>query len=326
MNDNSFSLGSEYAELDSKLGEVAIQHPIFEQVNGPFPAIVFGDEGMGKTATALILTAKYQKFALSDNEESRVFPVYAPFETGIDAKEWVMEKLSRALVDFIADNPRRFLNAPGAQKTAMGRLMLRHAQSVDSLRLNFYSSPFDDSTGDINQVLEYLSGLRYAREDKLTKDETLNLLNFARPDAFDQVDFLWDIRSATPHEEVISRIKEIENLVLPLARQNLFIKIFAPLTVKDPLSGITGFHTVNNLVWNESQLRELIETRIKMFDTLWDRGIDDPTGLVVSATEHSPRLAIRFLIALLDYVDQHLQEDRKLNKTVFDKVALTLQR
>jgi len=325
MNNDSLSLGSEYAELDGKLAEAAIQHPVFERLNGPFPAIVFGDEGMGKTAAALVLTAKYQKLALSDSEESRIFPVYAPFETGVGLREWLIEKLSRALVDFTADNPRRFLNAPGAQKTAMGRLMLRYTQSVDELRLNFYSSPFGDSTGDINQVLEYLSGLHYVRADKLTKDETLNLRYLARPDAFDQVDFLWDIRSAAPHEEVIGQIKESESLALPLARQNLFIKIFAPLTAKDTLGSLAGFHSINDLVWNESQLRELIETRIKMFDALWERGIDDPTGLVVSAAGRSPRRAIQLLIALLDYVDKHLQEGEKLNKAIFDVVASTLQ-
>ena len=93
MNDDNLSLGSEYAELDSKLAEAAIQHPVFEQVNGPFPAIVFGDIGMGKTASALLLVKKHQVLAELDTTESKVFPVYAPFESGVDIREFLVEAL-----------------------------------------------------------------------------------------------------------------------------------------------------------------------------------------------------------------------------------------
>jgi hypothetical protein len=325
MSDNNFFIGSEYAELDSKLENSAISHPVFEQIHGAFPAIVFGDEGMGKTASALQLVKRCQALAELDSTELKVFPVFAPFEAGVVIRKWFVEKISQALIDFTADNPRRFLNASDAQKTAMGRLMLHYSKSVDALHLDLLRSPFDPSVGDLNQVLEYILKLRCTPADLLTKDEILNLIYLAYPDAFDQVYFLWDICSAAPREDVISGIKEIESLALPLARQKLFIKIFAPLTAKEPLGRLASFRRVNDLEWNESQLRELIETRIKMFDALWERGIDDPVKLVVSAAARSPRHTIRLLTALLDYVDKHLQEREKLNKAILDEVAATVQ-
>jgi hypothetical protein len=321
MNDHKISLGSQYAELDNKLAETAIQLPVFEQVNGPFPAIVYGEEGMGKTACALMLMKKSQILAELDNVILKIFPVYAPFEMGVDVKEFLIDRVSCALIDFIADNPRRFLNAPDARKKAMGRLMLRNSKDTDTLHLDLFKSPLDPSVEDLNQVLDYISKLKGSPSVKLTRSETLNLLYLAYPDAFDQVYFLWDIRSADPNEEVLIKIKEIDSLALPLARQNLFIKIFAPLKVKTQLARIASFSQINELVWTETQLRDLLESRIKMFDALWERGIDDPVGLVIAKVNHSPRRLIQILHALLEYVDKHFQEENKLNKVIFSEVT-----
>ncbi len=324
--DDNISLGSEYAELDNKLRRLIIQHPVFELVHGPFPSIVFGEEGTGKTAAALWLANDYQVKAGADTKESKVFPVYAPFVSGVDITEWLVEKVARALINFTADNPRRFITASDSQKTAMGRLMLWHTQSVNALRLDFHSSPFNNDATDLEQALEYMLTLNYAMPSaKLTKEEMLNLLCMGWPDIFDQIYFLWDIRSAAPHEEVSNKIREIDGLALLLARQNLFIKIFAPLTAKNSLSNLSGFHHLpNDLTWNEPQLRQLIDARINMFEALWERGIDDPTGLVISSSiNHSPRHTVRFLIRLMDYVGEYLQEGEKLNGQIFNKLTTT---
>jgi hypothetical protein len=165
------------------------------------------------------------------------------------------------MIEFTADNPRRFLTAPESQKTAMGTLMLRHTQSADALRINFYSSPFNSAASDIERALDYITKFKPRKSTiKLTKEEMLNLLYRAKPDIFDQIYFLWDIRSTAPQEEVVNKIKEMEGIAVHLARQNLFIKILAPLTTKELLRGLTDFHSANNdLTWGESQLRELIE-------------------------------------------------------------------
>lgn len=198
-------------------------------------------------------------------------------------------------------------------------------QNMDTLRLHFFSSPFKSATSDVEQMLDYITKLQPKNSGvELTKEEAQSLLYLARPDAFNQVYFLWDIRSSDLHDEVVRDIQEIAGLALPLARQNLFIKIFAPLTAKEPLGRLVNFRFIDDLVWNEFQLRELIAARIKMFEALWERGIDDPVALVVSAADRSPRRAIQFLVALFDYVDKHLQERQKLNKAIFDEVVSTL--
>lgn len=318
-------LGSEYAELDYKLTEIAIQHPVFNQIHEPSPSIVFGAEGMGKTASALRSVKMCQNWANSGGRLPRVFPVYAPFEPGVSAKNFLVKKISHTLINFISDNPRRFLNAPSAQKTAMGRLMLHYAKNMDILRLNFFSSPFENFFSDTEQVLQYISNLGYSPANRMEKDEMLNLLYLALPDGFDHIYFFWDIQSCAPQADMIGQVKEIENLALPLSRQNIFIKIFCPLTAKYALKKLNGFHHLSDINWTESQLRELIETRIKMFDVLWERGVEDSVSLVVSAASSSPRLAIRLLIALFDYVDKHFQEGDKLSKYIFDEVVSTLQ-
>ncbi len=106
----------------------------------------------------------------------------------------------------------------------MGRLMLHYSQNINALRLNLNNSLFDDSASELDRVFEYISNLKYLSPPKLARDETLNLLHLALPDAFDQIYFFWDIRSSASLQDVISKIKEIDELILPLARHNLFIK------------------------------------------------------------------------------------------------------
>lgn len=318
--DANFSLGSEYAELDSQLREPDIEHPVFKEINPPFPIIVFGNEGMGKTVSALWLAEQHRKLTTTG-----VFPVYAPFESGVDLTHWIVEKIARALIDFVADNPRKFIAASDSHKIAMGRLMLWHTQNLEALRLNLYNFPFNNAPSDIEQVFDHIK--RFAPKKfstKPSKDELLNFLYLARPDIFDQIYFLWDIRSSSPHEEVLSKVKEMAGLAIQLARQNVFVKIFAPLTLKqqlmDDLGGIRA--TNNDLTWSEAQLRELVEKKMKeKFSTLWDKSVEDPVGMIVGAAEYSPRRLMRLLLRLMDYVDEHVQEGEKLKKSDFDQAS-----
>jgi hypothetical protein len=153
----------------------------------------------------------------------------------------------------------------------------------------------------------------------------LNLLYSARPDAFDSVFLLWDIPSAAPQKDVVAQIKDVEEIAIHLARQNVVVKIFAPLTVKESIGNLVGFCFVNDLTWAESQLSELLGKKMKdKFNTLWDRSVEDPVWMIVQASAHSPRRLMKFLFRLIDYVDEHLQEDEKLTKETFDKIVSTL--
>lgn len=325
--EENFSLGSEYAELDGKLKEQSIEHPVLKQMDGPFPGIVFGDEGTGKTACALQLVAKHRRSAEAESKEPKVFPVYAPFEAGVDLKEWLVEKISRALIEFTADNPRRFLIAPESQKTAMSRLILRYTQNEDALRLSFYSSSLNNSVSDTEQAIEYIRRFKHRKTAvKLSKQEMLNLLYAACPDIFDQIYFLWDIRSASPQDEVINKIKEMDELAVPLASQKVYIKVFAPLTVKPRLRNLQSLRSINNdITWDNTQLVELMEKRMEKFNILWRQGGYDPIDTVIATSKHSPRRLIRLMIHLMDHVDEHLQENDYLDQSIFEQVRLALE-
>jgi hypothetical protein len=318
--DPNFSLGSEYAELDSTLQDPVIEHPVFRQINGPFSVIVFGEEGMGKTASALWLAHQHQKKAI----RTEVFPVYAPFESGTELKSWMLEMIARALITFIADNPRKFITAPDPQKVAMGRLMFWQVQSEQALRLNLYSSPTNNASSDIEQVLDHIMKFKPRKSRvkiRMSKDELVNYLSLARPDGFDRLYFLWDIRNSSPDEEVISKIREMVALAAHLARQDVYIKIFAPLAVKQ-LVGDLDIRYASDLTWSEAQLMQLLEKKMKdKFRTLWDKSVTDPEEMIVRAAEHSPRRLMKLLLRLMDYVDERVQEGEKLKNSDFDALA-----
>jgi hypothetical protein len=61
-----------------------------------------------------------------------------------------------------------------------------------------------------------------------------------------------------------------------------------------------------------------------MLDALRERGLDDPTGLIIASAEQSPRGVIRFLVRLMEYVDEHFHEGEMLKRSDFELVRLSL--
>lgn len=323
--DDNFSLGSEYAELEDRSKQSVMELPVFGQIKNSDPIIVFGREGSGKTASALWLADQYKGSTRAD-----IFPIYAPYESGVELKDWIMGMIARALINFTADNPRKFITSPDSRKTAMGRLMLWHVRSVDALRFNLYSSSTNNRAVDIEQVIEYIRKFKLQKtQTKITKDEMLSYLYLTYPAGFEQICFLWDVPSSSPHEEVIEKIKEMASLVVSLSRQNLIVKIFAPLAVKgDVTEHLGGIRSVGDLVWNNDQLKELLNKKTKdKFKNLWDKSIREKIeGMVIPNTDSSPRRLVRLLLHLMDYVElqlvqeeKPLQEGEKLKKNDFDQ-------
>lgn len=202
----------------------------------------------------------------------------------------------------------------------MGRLMLWHARNLETLRFNLYSSSVNRSTTDIEQVIEYIGKFKLPKSAaKMTKDEMLSSLHLAYPAGIETICFLWDIPASAPHEDVVSKIKEMAGLAVSLSRQNVVIKIFAPLATKDDVVGyLGGVRHAGDLTWGNDQLLELLNRKMKdKFVTLWDRSVDDAAGTLVRAAECSPRRLVRLLLHLVDYVDRrYVQEGEKLNISV----------
>lgn len=320
--DMNFSLGSEYAELEDWSRQSVMELPVFGQIKNPDTMIVFGGEGVGKTASALWLMDQFTR-----STKANVFPVYAPYESGVELKDWIMGTIARALINFTADNPRKFITSSESQKTAMGRLMLWNARNLDALRFNLYSSTSkSNNAADVEQVIEYIKKFKPSKASvKMTKDEMLNFLYVAYPTGFEQICFLWDIPASSPHEDVVNKIKEMAGLAVPLTRQNLAIKIFAPLTAKETVGNLGGIRHAGDLTWDDDQLMKLLNIKMKdKFEALWDssvRSVDDPSRMLIRAVDSSPRRLVRLLLLLMDHVDGgHIQDGETLKKSDFDQM------
>lgn len=324
-----FSLGFDHAELDDILSNSAVAHPtvIAIQKARISPVLVTGEEGMGKTATALLLLKHYQDKKFLDSNKQNFFPVYAALEPGIGIKDWIVEKVAHAITAFTADNPRHFLSAHESRKTAMGRLIAWNIQNMDVLRLQLYSSTFPILPSDIDQVLAYIKNIKYKRpKGKLGRGEMLNLLYLALPEPFDRICFIWDIPSSSPREEIIGQLSEVSGLALDLAAQNVVLHVFAPRVAGKVLSSSDVFRAnkIDALVWDDALLRKLIDSRINQFNLVWERGID-PYDLVISASRGSPRRLIRILIRLMEFADEKLDEHQKLTPEIFNRMLRTIE-
>jgi hypothetical protein len=325
LESKSFTFSSEYAELDNHLIDGMIGLPVLEQIGGPDPAIIFAAEGMGKTAAALWWVKRCQDAATSSGSQGKIFPIYASFEVVPNIRAWMVEMSSRALIKFLSGNPRRFLNAPDNQKNAMSRLMLYHTKDVDALFSSLRNSAFASVSGETDRIIEYVKRFPCWTPDNLTVEDILSLFYLARPEGFDQIYFMWDIRSSSSHKELVRAVKEIEPLILPLARQNVVIKAFAPLTAKKALGRLVGFSAIHGIVWSDQQLRDLLDRRIERFEALWKQGTKDPTGLVVSKSNSSPRRVLLVINKLLEYVEMYLGEGDKLTQSMLNEVISGLQ-
>lgn len=208
--------------------------------------------------------------------------------------------------------------------------MLWHVRSIDALRFNLYSSSTNNSAIDIEQVIEYIRKFKLQKtQTKITKDEMLSYLYLAYPAGFEQICFLWDIPTSSPHDEVIEKIKEMASLVVSLSRQNLIVKVFAPLELKgDVAKHLGGIRSVGDLVWNNNQLRQLLNRKTKdKFESLWDNSMREAIGeMLVLEANSSPRLLVRLLLHLMDYAEvllikekEPLQEGETLKKNDFDQ-------
>lgn len=308
--DTEFSLGSEYAELENRKKHQAVELPIFEQIRYSDAVIVFGEEGTGKTFAALRLMDEYTSSTQAD-----VFPVYAPYERGGELKDWLVGTIARAITNFIADNPQKFITSPDSRKTAMGRLMLWHSQNLETLRFNLHSSSANSSTTDVEQVIEYIRKFKPLKiRAKITKDEMLSSLYLAYPAGFEQTCFLWDIPASSPQDEVEKSIKEMAGLTVALSRQNVVLKIFAPLAVKDAMVGnLGGLRQAGDLTWSDEQVLDLLNKKMKTkFENLWDSRMRETVGKrLVQQEDFSPRRLVRLLLRLMDHVDSRLSQEEK---------------
>lgn len=313
------SFGSELVELERKFPDRKVNHPVLGQVGFANPMLVFGKSGTGKTATAYYLVNMCRE--PGPEEYAGAFPIYTTFQQSADIKDWLIDSVARSLVDFVSDNPRRFLNAESIQKVAVGRLMLKHAGTVDKLRITFKRSGHV-SNDDWAQILTQLNEINpKSIVQKSPPPDVMDLLYMARPDGFYRTYFILDVTKMPVSSRSITAITELVDLILPLVRVDFFLKAFLPVELKPHFENTLIESLGEELIWNDFLLRNMLETRFDKFAAVCDRRtVRDPYGLIVEASHGSPRQAIRFGNALMRYAEEHLNDFDKLDATAFSTV------
>ncbi|MEK6750648.1 MAG: hypothetical protein AABZ00_00170 [Chloroflexota bacterium] len=319
------SFGSESAEVDVKFENVTVDHPILNRIGFARPVFVFGKGGMGKTAAAYHLVKKCRDAYLNTSlDENGAFPIYSNFQHIPNVRDGIIDAVSRSLIDFVSDNPRRFLDADTSQKIAMGRLMIKQARTVENLNVTFKRSGHV-SNDDWEQILAQLNGLiinSFSRN--LNNAEIMDLLYMARPDGFDRTYCILDIGSKYLLPDNVEAIKELVELAFSLTRVDFFLKVFLPDGLKLELNSVL-VDNYEEIEWNDIRLCDVIKIRFEKLAAVCDkRTVNDPFGLIIEATNGSPREVIRYGNALIRYAEERLKESDKLDAKAFSIVRAAL--
>lgn len=314
--------GSEFAELDADLDLYKVKHAVFDQVGAAEGTIVFGDGGGGKTATAFILVNNCRKAILGGGRpETGAFPIYAKFESTNDVRAWFIESVSRTLIDFISDNPDRFLVADASRRMAMGKLMLMQAGNVKQLRIAFQSTN-NGLNGDHEEIINQVREIEILRsKKKMGNSEVVNLLWMAMPDGFDRTYFLLDISDDISLDETSMMVGVLAGLSLQLAKLNFFLKIFAPAALKPKLSNVLMLKKLD-LTWDDDLLHEILNRRFDKFSGFCNQEVvvKKPHDLLVKAAQKSPRKLIHYGNSLIRYAENNLEESQKLPLDAFIEI------
>lgn len=320
----NFFFGEELAELDGKLFTCKKYHPIFEKIDQLEPLLLFGNEGMGKTSAAYHLVDSCRN--PKPDKYSGAFPIYATYHGELNIKEWILISVARSLVDFISNNPRHFISASSAQRVAMGNLMLSYGGSIDNIEIAFARSE-SSSNEDLHQVIAQLTDLGAMPKKKILTDvDLIDLLYMAKPDGYNCIFFIIDISGLSTSRPLPGKIKELENLIIPLIQADFFIKAFLPMELKSSFDKQLIEVLSVELTWDEEMLSEMLKLRFERFPSLCDmkRTIKDPFEIIASASSLTPRKAIRFGNALMNYAEENLSDYQKLDSKIFGLVRKKL--
>jgi hypothetical protein len=317
-------------EDDSKLPELFVEPPQWEQMKAPGPTVIFGAEGSGRTASCLMLAHTCTTTRLGRERTAAqvdTFPVHLTFvpggkpeEAGLTYWRTLTRALAQATLDFLVLNPQSFGETPFHQQRALARLFAMHREYL----------------GDLIRYLEGV-GLDRARAIQLSKDirragqgtrppalddeaELLFTLAKARLFPFQRCYVLAEIPDqAVPQlspEEIVPHLSPLMQVMQRLAARKVYVKVFVSAKVLNFLKPLPPRVDAVELAWERPALREMLEWRAKqagvasfrqMFRRL-PRGIDAAERLVQAAfeSEGPPRRLIQLGQELLT---EHIRRD-----------------
>jgi hypothetical protein len=309
--------GPEFGELDNGLmGKKFFLHPVYRRLKTSEPMVVFGERGSGKTTLAMRLTNDYQ--AAADYSRESVFPIYHALQAQQISLDWMIAVISRALADFVANNPRNYLYAEDEARRAMGRLITKYYGSIDEIKAKMQHSR--NYSSDLNKrVVDEIETLTTGSNVDSRPEENLDLLYKARPVGFQRIDFVIDMQATDEIKIQTEQLNELVKHSLPLARRNIILKVFTPKMI-EPHLRMPPPVLVIDLDWSEADLQGLLDARTdKKFSLLCKVSeiAENPAGLIVKSAQGSPRGLIKMGNLLMQYAETNLKEGQKLDKEAF---------
>ncbi|MCB0192372.1 MAG: hypothetical protein KDJ65_10555 [Anaerolineae bacterium] len=331
---NPFSIRK--AELEPNLFNLFVSEP-FWVLNGdswrtPQAAILFGEQGGGKTTIAFMLIREHRE-TIPDISKKRIFPVYFSLEINPSSEiapsfflDVLANTVARALKDFLVLNPYSFLDHHENQKFAIAALLTYSAGSTKTLETALKRTSLSNHTTGkwlIDQIIQ--NSYDFHPGPKLTEMDKIEILQQARPLGFDNTCILVDLKVKANTQKFNStranHLQPFLEIMLPLARAKIYVNLFLPLDLKKYLSIPAGI-MVDELTWTPAELEKLVGARLSeaskglivSLSQLFDRDVleEDITRLV-KAAGNSPGTLFKLINQLIEL---------QIEKTSFSKIDL----
>ncbi|CAG0958050.1 hypothetical protein ANRL3_00684 [Anaerolineae bacterium] len=260
--------GPEHSELDDRLPDYAVFDHV-DLIRGLRPALILGEPGSGRTATAFLLAHECDDPPEAPRE-SGVLPAYCsvPFaprsrDAACRYLEALARAVARAVLRLLAVRPRGWLDLPTSQqREAMGALLLTCAGSKEVLVSELRRVAPDPAYRRLMPMVEHLQAVCPA--DRLGEAGWLDLLAGAIPFGFQHIYALVDVKDSQATDAVIGSFHTLADLAVPLAASGVYLKAFVPAALRRSAMSLTGFNAGFNLislVWNEQSLIQMLGNR-----------------------------------------------------------------
>jgi len=308
----------------SILGAITGSHPPLS------PIVLFGNDGSGKTATAILLIRDYLKF------KDGTFPVYYSFQEPLDADptapvylDLLLRAYGESLLNFLVLNPHSYLDQTENQKSAMAYLLTYCAGSPSNMIMHLQQTQLaNNSTGRhlIKRLTE--KNRNVPRHLAFTQQMLLAMLGQARPYNFQHTNILLDISTRSlPAPSHAKYLQPFIDLMMPLAKHNVYLTMIAPLAVKNDLYRPPEVMT-SDLTWTPSNLKKLLDARTQSeqttsFDSFFNQQeVSDPTDRLIAAADNSPTRLIELVRRLLIQASREPSSDE--NKKISNQTLETV--
>lgn len=328
------------AELDSNFTTYFVDPAVLDHKNGVLravqPTILFGGPGSGKTATAFLLMQECQKTGEKESK-GNVFPVYFPLHLSASSRlsssfylDTAIKAVGEALITFLVLNPYTFLDHNENQKFAIAYLLTYSVGSTQNLEVLLKQTTLSNDNIGKHLLKRLVEKSRDLPEGLIANKEIkLEMLRQARPAGFAHTYILIDL-SLTPQISKVRAAEQLQpllELMFPLARGEVYLKLFMPLMLIDSLTIPSGIGS-DVMTWSPQKLKELLDARLSMarvtsFSQFFDRDANerepDPIQQLTVVANHTPGALLRLINQLLQY-QAHENSSDKINNDTLETV------